>query len=268
MKRVAFTSDFHVDVTKQNIIEEVKNYLKNNKVDILCFAGDMSANVELSVELLKEFEEDLGIKVLAVTGNHEVWDTEKGTSFEAVDKFNLLSNKISVMNQPYEFSDWVILGNMGWYDYSTAQPYFYEKQLDKMSYGQTSWNDKYYCDWEGKKNHEVANYFLEELKKQLEVYKNKNIILLSHVVPYSECITIKNNSSWDYFNAFIGNLNIGHLANDYKVKIAHFGHTHYRYYKKNEYGVEMICMPLGYYGEWIGNDLQKELTKCIPVFEI
>jgi len=270
MKNVAFGSDFHIDVTQQNIVEEVKIYLKESNVDIFCFAGDMSASIDLSVETLKSIEDDLGIKVLAVTGNHEVWDTKNGNSFDAINRFNSEIPNISVMAQPYEFSDWVILGNMGWYDYSTALPYYNQKQLDKMQHRGSSWNDKHYCNWNGKLNHEVANYFTHELKNQLEIYKNKKIILMSHIVPYSECISIKNDSSWDYFNAFIGNTNIGFLADSYKVSIAHFGHTHYRYHKRSEAGVEMICTPLGYYGEWTTEDrcIKEELKKCIPIYEL
>lgn len=270
MKRVAFGSDFHVDVTKRNVLSAVKNYLKNNRVDIFCFAGDMSADIRLTVQCLREIEQELGIKVCAVTGNHEMWDESFDDSFQVIDFFNREGKDFSVHVNPYEFGDWVILGNMGWYDYSTAQPYFTHEQLDQMSYGGSRWNDKLYCRWNGKTNKEVAHILLEDLKIQLDSYKGKNIILLSHVVPYQECVMVKHNKSWDYFNAFIGNVHIGKLADDYGVRIAHFGHTHFRYWKKNKAGVQIICTPLGYYGEWSTptKEIQKEIEKCIPILEL
>lgn len=270
MKKVAFGSDFHVDITQQDIIGEVKNYLKNQQVDIFCFAGDMSASIDLSAHILKEIEDELGIKVLAVPGNHEMWDTKNGSSFEALLKFNKSLPTISVMEQPYQFGDWAIVGNMGWYNYSTAPTYYHTKQLDKMKRKDEVWQDKNYCDWHGESNPDVADYLLQELTIQLEKYQNKQLILLSHIVPYADCITVKNDSTWNYFNAFIGNRQIGYLADKYQVKIAHFGHTHERHHKKSSAGVEMVCSPLGYYGEWTTKDknIQKEIEKCIPVFEI
>ncbi|MFP3727521.1 metallophosphoesterase [Priestia filamentosa] len=272
MKRVAFSSDFHIDVTnKVDIIKEVKHYLLQNKVDIFCFAGDMSANVNLTSKVLREIEDALDIKVMAVPGNHEMWDTRNRSSYEVLDRFNHLLPSISCMNSPYEFSNWVILGNMGWYDYTTAMGYYYPKQLDRMKHKGVIWEDKKYCDWQGDKNKDVAQYLLKELHKQLEIYKHKNIILLSHMVPYQECLVVKkHDSTWDYYNAFMGNLNIGLLADSYKVKIAHFGHIHFRQHKKSKGNVEMICSPLGYSNEWTNptSAISEELQKCISILEL
>jgi putative phosphoesterase len=244
--------------------------LKENKTDIFCFAGDMSADITLTIKILREIREELDIEICAVTGNHEMWDKNFANSFEILSYFDNQAKDISVHANPFEFGDWVILGNMGWYDYSTAQTYFTEEQLDKMIFGSTSWNDKVFCNWDGKTNKEVANLLLKDLKEQLEVYKGKNMILLSHIVPYEECVLVKNDKGWDYFNAFIGNVNIGKLADEYGVKIAHFGHTHFRHWKRSNGGVEMICTPLGYYGEWhsITRNIKEEIEKCVPIYEL
>lgn len=270
MRKVAFGSDFHVDITKQSIVETVKDYLKKNKVDIFCYAGDMSSKISLTLQILREIRDDLGVVVRAVPGNHEMWDESFGSSFEALRHFNLEGKDVSVQANPYEFDDWVILGNMGWYDYSTAPSYFTHKQLDKMSYRRAVWYDKHFCRWEGKTNPEVASILIEELKNQLEFYQSKKIILLSHIVPYQQSILYKNDNEWDYYNAFIGNTTIGLLADRYHVKIAHFGHTHIRSSKQSPAGVEILCSPLGYYGEWTNEDrnLRKEIEKCIPIYEL
>lgn len=276
MKKVAFGSDFHVDVAKKNgtatgdIIETVKQYLKENQVDVFCYAGDMGSNIKESIRILREIRDELGIIVRAVPGNHEMWDNQFASSFEVLQYFNEEGKDISVQVNPYEFDDWVVLGNMGWYDYSTAQPYYTEKQLDKMSHGGSRWNDRWFCRWEEKTNKEVSQLLINDLKVQLDKYKKKKIILMSHVVPYQDCIIQKGVSDWDYFNAFIGNTTIGKLADDYGVQIAQFGHTHNRFSKHSEAGVEMVCSPLGYYGEWTSEDrdVEEEIKKCIPIFEL
>lgn len=272
MTRIAFTSDWHIDVShRYPIVDLAKEYLKQQKVDILCFAGDMSANIDLSIKTLKEIEQDCRIKVCAVTGNHEMWGRKLGDyndSWDVIDHFNFHAPTISVMENPYEFDNWVVLGNMGWYDYSTAEPYFTDKQLDKMNYNGGRWNDIVYCNWKGISNKEVANSLLDNLKDQLETYKNKNIILMSHVVPYKECVTVKHDKTWNYFNAFIGNMNIGKLADEYGVKIAHFGHTHFKWNKYSEKGVEMLCLPLGYSHEWSSDNLKDAIKKSIVIYDL
>lgn len=270
MTKVAFGSDFHVDISNYNIVEAVKEHLKENKAEVFCFAGDMSSKVKMTLRILREIRDELGIVVRAVTGNHEMWDEAFSSSLEALNYFNTEGKDVSVQVNPYEFDEWVILGNMGWYDYSTAPGYFTKKQLDKMSFRRAVWYDKHFCRWEGKTNPEVALLFIDDLKKQLELYKGKRIILMSHIVPYQEIILFKNDKEWDYYNAFIGNTTIGELADQYGVEIAHFGHTHIRNWKKSSAGVEMLCSPLGYYGEWTNEtrNVNKEIEKCVPIYDL
>lgn len=265
--KIAFSSDFHIDINKENIINEIKKHLKQENVDIFCFAGDMSTDINLTIHTLKEIENELKIKVLSVTGNHEMWDDSFKSSFDIINYFNTKASNISVMNKPFEFKDWVILGNMGWYDFTTAKPYFYEKQLNKMNYKGNHWEDKKYCNWNHLNVKEVAKHFENELEKQLQYYKNKNIILITHIVPFIECIKTHATKEMNYFNAFIGNIHIGELAQKYNVKISHFGHTHY-HFDQNINNIQIICSPLGYKEEWLYNDVEKSIKNSVKFLKI
>jgi putative phosphoesterase len=264
-KKIAFVSDLHIDSTKKEIIKSLKKYLTENEIDILCFAGDMCKNVKSTVKILKEIEVDCKIKVVAITGNHEMRDTNFTTSFETLSYFNQQLPDISLMNKAYEFDDWAILGHMGWYDFSVAPKKFNDYELNKMEYNGLIHGDKIYCRWNDLHHVKVADTFLKELKTQIEKYKNKNIILLSHIVPYKKYLNDTISEEWSYWNSFVGNLCIGHLINLYEnIKIVHFGHTHERFYEySNE--KQVICAPLGYENEWSTKNIEEEIKKCVQI---
>lgn len=266
MTIIAFSSDFHIDINKKKILESVKQYLRNHKVDIFCFAGDMSESVHTSINALIDIRDDLGIKVLGLPGNHEMRDKTFSSSFDALETFHNKSDGISVTTNPLEFSDWAIIGNMSWFDYSTSSKLFNDYQYNKMEYNDIRSKDLL-CNWKDWHHIKVADHLLSELKKQLEIYKHKNIIMMTHIIPYLDYVEFKNDSSWDYWNAFMGNVCLGYYADKYNVKISQFGHTHKRI---NTYrnGVQIICYPLGYRHEWKQNDIELELFNAIRLINI
>lgn len=263
-KKIAFSSDFHIDATRLEVIKELKQYLLEQEVDIFCFAGDMSKDVKKSVKILKEIQNDLHIKVLAISGNHEMRDRSFSNSFEALRFFNQELGEISLMNQSFSFYDWTIVGHMGWYDYSTAPLKYNDYQLHSMEFNQIVHGDKY-CNWEGKVPTHVADLFLEDLKNQLDRVETKNIIVLSHMVPFKEVLDYSINEEWSYWNSFVGNVCIGDLLLKYPVKLIHFGHTHKRknYYKDER---EIVCSPLGYENEWSSSTIKEEIKKAVSIY--
>jgi len=264
--KIAFTSDFHINVSSKSMLSYLKRYLVENGVDIFCFAGDMSGNTRLSVSALMEIQNETGCKVLAVPGNHEMRDTSFKSSWEALEYFNQSLGDISLCHSPFLFSDYAIIGNMGWYDYSTGSERFTAEQQDKMEYeGKVTQDVK--CNWNGWKPYQVAEYSLNSLKNDLERYKDKKIILMSHIIPYKKYVLFKNEPSWDYFNAYFGNTGIGSLLENYPVHYVHFGHTHTKFFDKLDKKT-IICSPLGIEKEWETSRIETELPLAIKIIKI
>src|SRR5699024_641183 len=125
-----------------------------------------------------------------------------------------------------------------------------EDDFAKGTYGSFTWPDKTYVDWK-MNDKEVTNRAVQRLENWLHTYKDKNIILTTHFVPFSHFVQIKNDPGWDFFNAMMGSTRFGELAVQYDVKKYIFGHIHTRYHEMYK-GIEMIGNPLGYYpSEWV-----------------
>lgn len=270
--KIGFASDWHIDVNKQykefDIIDKIKEYLIKQKVDILCYAGDVTGDMKKTIKILNDIQNDTNVIIKAVPGNHDIWTSYKGrTSWDNYNKF--AEQDFSLIEKPYFINDdWVIIGDMGWYDYSFGPKHFTEKQFDTMCYQGSMWSDLEYCNWGKDKNKDVTNKMNLKLEKQLEEYKNKNIIVVTHVVPFEECIMKKDNDAWNFFGAYIGNKTLGELLKKYSVKISHFGHTHCRYNLEID-NIQVICNPLGYKPEWNNKDsLEDEIQNTIKIITI
>lgn len=272
--RIAFSSDWHIDINedffkKKEIVNKIIEFINNNNIDILSFAGDISGNMDKTIDILKKVQQETNVIIKAVTGNHDVF-TENDTS-TSWDKYMQFSNEdFSLINNPYIINDeWVMIGDMGWYDYSCGTDEFSFEEYDKMICGRVSWQDLYECNWNGNSNIEISNYMLENISKQLEHFKDKNIIMVTHIVPFSECVLHKEGDlNWNYLSAFIGCKRLGELFKNYNVKISHFGHTHQRYHTKIN-DMQIICSPLGYKNEWKQpKRLKKELERVMTIVEI
>lgn len=279
--KVAFTSDYHIDTFRQSIaqciIDETVSFLIQNKVEVLSYAGDMSSSLETTFKKLNFIKKQYEVKtnnrleIFAVPGNHEMWDKKyRHQPYGALNEFEMLCDKYDIKHSFFSYKGNYFVGEMGWYNYSTAHPSFSKKELEKMTYAGSVWSDKDYVNFGKSSNEHVASFFTskleENIKKVPEHLRNK-IILVTHIVPFIEFVERKNDPSWDYFNAFIGDQQIGLLAEKYNVKISQFGHTHKKYYS-NISGIQCICSPLGYKGEWSTDDVSEEIKKSIKIINL
>jgi putative phosphoesterase len=269
--RVAFCSDYHIDHNiikhhQYNILETLCEELVKEKVDIVCFAGDMTANMQQTIEKLKFIQKETGVIVKAIPGNHDLYSESAESAWDLYNTFK--EQEFSLLDNPYELNnEWVIIGDMGWYDYSFADPCVTIEELESMQLGRIVWWDKYYCHWKGTKNQELAKIFNQKIEEQLEKNKHKNIILITHVVPFEKYVLKKDRLDWDFLNAYIGSSELGTLIDKYQVKIANFGHTHKRYID-NHNGTKIICTPLGYFPEWKNKNVSKEVKKSLVIIDI
>ncbi|HMB96244.1 MAG TPA: hypothetical protein VKK61_09420, partial [Tepidisphaeraceae bacterium] len=194
---------------------------------------------------------------LFVAGNHELW-THGDDSYEILRK--QLPVRIKnlgwrwLQGEPFVAGDLAIVGNIGWYDYSFAQPSleiprrFYAakispgaaEHLSEFSYllGDdippharqivARWNDGKFV-----KLHRTDEQFLEELlaelKSQLDLLSRlKRIIAAVHHLPFAQLLPPPHGAQWDFAKAYLGSDRIGELLLRYtNLSDVFCGHSHF-----------------------------------------
>lgn len=193
-----------------------------------------------------------GVNIVAITNSYEILLEFPG---------NLGSGPIELNN------DWVIIGDGGWYDYSFGVEGYTKEEFALGTFNKFTWPDKIYAHWPGQ-DHDETERYCKKLEGWLSAYSRKNIIMVTHFVPFSKFVICKDDPNWDFFNAMMGSSRFGDLAVKYGVKKYIFGHIHTRYHEQYK-GMEIICNPLGYYPhEWDCGSAEEEIFSRVKVVEI
>ena len=160
----------------------------------------------------------------------------------------------------------VVVGDLGWYDYSFGSPEFSIEDFDRMHIDGRLWQDKIKALW-GRSTRDMHDYFYDKLKQQLDGLPGKKIILVIHVLPI-QAFTVQNpDRMWSYLNAFLGSAQYGDLALEYAVPYVICGHVHYRLQKRID-NTEFICNCLNYSDQWIKTEPDQEIADVLKVIEL
>lgn len=265
--RIGIVSDIHLDVNKHFPVLQTLIRLCNQKqLDKVIIAGDFSSDYTAALHVIDSIKRNTQTEVHFVPGNHDLYISRDKDSKTIYHELGQLPECLAT--HPVDLGDWAIIGNTGWYDYSFQDEAFTLREIEKKSYQGMMWEDRRYFQW-GAEDKEIHDFFLHNLQSRLEQFKGKNIISVTHVVPYRRFVEHKEgNPSWNYFSAFIGTDKIGKLYDNYGVKAAVFGHTHTRY-KETHNQTLCLCRPLGYHTEWIyPMDVQREMEEAVHVLEL
>jgi Icc-related predicted phosphoesterase len=194
------------------------------KSDLLVVAGDISDNLDYSIEYLKEIKKYYK-KIIFVDGNHEhIYITPKIYTKKCIsDKFLGLDGIHYLPSKDIIVEKTVFIGACAWWDYDKGNKF----DKDKMELSKNIFK--------------VAKKEAMELEKKITKYEKNNniedIVIVTHTVPLKK---FARNSKTDY-SCFLRNLNLGERT---KVKRWVFGHSH----EKNEcvkYGIKMFSNPRG-----------------------
>lgn len=266
--KIAILSDIHEGLNRKKTGADIVGLLKESLVqhapDVFIISGDMTAGPEKSLALLKRLQTELpDLQVLFVHGNHDLYHEDSTNAYEKLLEFDgNLGNGPVPLNE-----EWVVIGDGGWYDYTFGIEGFREQEFSTGRFNDFTWPDKIYAHWP-ENDVAITNKYLTKLETWLSRHQEKNIVLVSHFVPFSHFVQVKNDPSWDFFNAMMGSKEIGVLAEKYAVKKMIFGHIHTRYHEEYR-GIDCICNPLGYYPhEWSGNSAQEEINSALKIIEI
>jgi len=254
--KLGILSDIHVDLKDsdpEKLLQGFVEAIKENKVETMIIAGDVANDYEVTLEFLHQIEDKTGVRCLFVPGNHDIWN-EKHPSKTAWETYRELENFSGNLTRgPVQLTDqWVVIGDLGWYDYSFGSPDYTTADFDRMKIKGRLWQDKIKAVW-GKSTIEMHQYFYRKIEKQLEANRQKQIILVTHVLPIIDFTVQPPDKMWRYLNAFLGSRQYGELALKYAVRYSISGHVHYR--RQVEYeNTTFICNCLNYASQWLGND--------------
>lgn len=264
--KLAVLSDIHLDMNSnfvgKDLLSVLIDSLRKQEVDLLLIAGDLSDNAGSTIRMLDEIEERLKVKVLFIPGNHDIWVKSGGSSWDSYRQF--ADHPSTFINKPYAINEeYVIIGDMGWFDYSLAVDGIPERTILAE---REDWGDYKYTNWE-MEDSEINRIMLKRLEKQLKEHKDKQIIFVTHFVPYKEYVIPSNEyMDWDIYNAFMGSASIGNLIEQYEnIKYVIFGHTHERYPHTKKAQKTIICNPLGYIAENKVETFRQELAKSLTI---
>jgi predicted phosphohydrolase len=257
--RLLVTSDLHYNHARSKALAiDVIERMNRAGGDVLLVVGDTAAaDGEEFEECLSLFRFD-GPKLI-VAGNHELWTRREDSYALLRDELPRRARSMGwrwLQDEPFVLDDVVIVGNVGWYDYSFAQPElgipkrFYAakvspgaalrdeqftellSQRDDLSAQSLEviarWNDGRFV-----KLHRTDEAFLDELLKtleaQLEQLRDKRQILAAvHHLPFAQLLPPPHSAQWDFAKAYLGSEKIGQLLLHYE-NISHLfcGHSHF-----------------------------------------
>ena len=277
--KIGLISDLHTDVTPLNraIVPHLIDAVKAAQLDVFVLAGDLARHLVQLSETLNAFHlADLACQKLFVPGNHDIWaiETSDVTSERKCEIISTLCYECGfhpLMDEPFVKEQIGFCGTIGWYDYSFApEGYdFSDAQYAEKELMGAVWNDKRYAKW-SETDYVVARRFEVELKAQIASIRDNvsRIIVVTHHVPFRECIRYRGELPWDFFRAFMGSKGLGTLClEEQRVTHVLFGHTHQAVDMQIR-GVRAICAPVGYLQEKPAAELQDYATQCLVCFEV
>lgn len=270
--RIGVISDLHVDRYNNTTAhipefeEKVAEAVNKAQIDILLIAGDVSNDVDITTLFVRRVKELSGRAVYFIPGNHDLWRTGNTLStrellkrYEAVPE--CLVRSPLIINE-----EWAVVGHPAWYDYSYASDKFSHERLERRSYYGGTWQDKVNVDWE-MSDPEASKMFSREADYDLSRVKDKNIILMTHIVTHKRFRVPMPHRLFDYYNAFIGTSDFDALHRKYNIKYSIMGHVHFRGHFQ-EQGTTYVCPCLGYKREWRTPDMREEIDDALFVFDI
>ncbi len=268
--KIAIMSDIHADINHDeydSLETAIINYLTEVSPDFFIIAGDVSNNYIKTLEFLDRTQNKSGIRILFVPGNHDLWNIENADKdteyiYDQLKKFGG-----NLCDRPYDInSEWSVIGDTMWYDYTFADRSFSVEDLESGRYAERNWKDKEYINW-NRKDVEVNDMFVKKIMKQLDLKNDRKIIFVSHMLTHSY-FTVKNKDLWRYFNGYLGSGILSkYFKNRINVKYSIMGHVHYR----KEYfedGTKYICNCLNYRNEWFSEKAIDEIKAAMNIINI
>ena len=261
-------SDIHIDVNRDfAVLELLAQKVRDRRLDALVIAGDISNHYTTTLSFLDRFIPLAGVPVYFVPGNHDMWDQSGGVSDSHEIYRRYQAHPACLIDRSVPLGDdWVLIGDIGWYDYSFGNPRYGYDAFSARKLGERTWLDSLYVRW-NQPDPEVHRDMLARLSARLRTLRGKKIVTVTHMIAERYFIVPEGIGQWAYFNAFLGSKAYGELFERAHVRHSIMGHVHYRK-RCTISGVDYICACLNYHTQWAGDDLEKELDNALTVLEL
>jgi predicted phosphohydrolase len=257
--RILLTTDLHFNHAKSRVLaEDVISQINTAGGDILVLIGDTAvADGTLLEECLSRFHFP-GPK-LFVAGNHELWT-------HGPDSYSLFTEDLPrrvrnlgwhwLETDPFITPELAIVGSIGWYDYSFAEPsleiperfyaakvspgaaailpsfsHLFENATDISPTAKqiiARWNDGKFIKL-GRTDKQFLDEILQRLTTQLHNVANiPTVIAAVHHVPLRQLLPPRHSAQWDFARAFLGSDRLDQLLTS-RPNISHIfcGHSHF-----------------------------------------
>lgn len=247
--KIGLISDIHLDHSKNGLEEEFIKTMKQQDIDVLIIAGDITEDVDDTIAFIDNINQLLPVPVYYVPGNHDMWNRKSGK--DTLDIYNQYkSHKYCITGKTINIDGFNFIGDIFWYDYSYAnQEMFSQEFLNGGKHDLRVWKDKLYIDWK-QEDQAVSKMMIDQLKNKLQMIDPRKTVVVSHMInhPYFK-VPEHFKKEWGFFNAFLGAKSLYQTLIDNNVLLSVCGHVHFRRTLK-ENGTTFVCSCLGYKREW------------------
>jgi 3',5'-cyclic AMP phosphodiesterase CpdA len=240
--KLVVTADLHYNHPKSRpLAEDLIAQINREGGDVLLLAGDTAITDADHLERCLSLFEWKGPR-LFTPGNHELW-TRAGDSYRIYH--HDLPTRLAAVgwhyldHAPYVTNDFAIVGSVGWYDYSFAQPSlgiparFYAHKLSPGAaeylgthpqlFERTDdisplaretvarWNDGKFVHL-GRSDEAFLAELLATLGAQLDALAHvPRVIAATHHLPFRELLPPPHSAQWDFAKAYLGSQQLGDL---------------------------------------------------------
>ncbi|MBB1062989.1 metallophosphoesterase [Limosilactobacillus fastidiosus] len=277
--KIAISSDNHLDVNRINSQEAIHfqaNWLSQNKIDYYLFAGDLFNDFSKTNHYFDQLQQLIpNIRVYYVAGNHDLLNNISFIEAEALHSPLYLHNRfIDIPN-----SNWRIIGNNGWYDYSFSNYHDRIKEVQR-------WKNVFWLDSSIEQpisDQERMQRVLNQVKHQLFLAKqdHKRVIFITHFAPQHELLspkpqvvnTPRKEKIYQMVNAMMGSDRLGKVIEDSGiVKSTFYGHLHGVHPPLTRHNVTYFNQAVGVnnkrINEWQTDNFFEQWTSTIRIINL
>lgn len=279
MSKFDLTSDIHVDFwigvnnspqkQQKNMHTLISKLLPDTPSDTLVIAGDLghyNHQNKLFIEVLKQFYKN----IVLVHGNHDFYMVSASVRKNfSCDSFARLNDMIDLCNKIPDVHylsgnvvdiDGIKFGGTGmWYDDSYAINDHYFSPMEIRFMWETYMNDSVLIsnpNGAGKPNGFDRYLFVEEQKKLMDNVASIGCdVYVSHICPTSKFFPPHYCRPESTFYQFDGNKYLNQLD---ETKIWCYGHTHETRHDIDSSGCRLLCNPLGYPSNSLGDNWMQQ----------
>lgn len=277
--KIAISSDNHLDVNQVPVNTALAfqaAWLKRRHIDYYLFAGDLFNDYLKTRAYFARLQKLVPqTKVYYILGNHDMLNHVNDGQIEHATEPGYLHNRF--VDLPA--SDWRLIGNNGWYDYSFSS--YYQQPATVASWKKVYWLDS---SIDQPLTDQVR---MERVLRQSRTlldqaqYDHKKVLFLTHFVPRQELLmpkpaaihTPRQERFYQMINAMLGSKRLGQLVEGYpNVKAVFYGHVHGSQPPLSRNGLTYFNQAVGvhkrHHNEWQAPTFADQWQQTVRVIEL